>query len=138
MTSMKVGDLIAVYGTLRMGERAESIVNKGDNYVGEDKINGAIFSLGGFPGLKVKGTGFSPALPTVAVDVFSIPSEEVATRLDHYEGYPSFYNRVQVKTEAGLTAWTYIYGSRVYPEQLIESGDWKTRVVRGLRFQMAG
>lgn len=141
---MKKGDFLFVYGTLRSGESAERLVAPGSDYIGEDKINGMIYSLGGFPGLKVREchgdtnvSTFNPEAPVVVGDIFCLRSDTVACDLDRYEGYPSLYDRIMVKTEAGIQVWCYIYNGRVYPEQLIESGDWKARVVKTSMLSLA-
>ncbi len=52
-------------------------------------------------------------------------TDETLKRLDRLEGYPNFYDRVEVDTFAGK-AWIYINNKAAeYPE--ISSGDWKNR-----------
>lgn len=123
---MVIGDYIFVYGTLRKGEGASAYM-KDCEYIGEDKITGAIYTLGGFPGLKIANTDFFPELPSVTGDVFRIGGDNTISRLDGYEGYPSLYSRMVVKTESGLSVWVYTYNGRVDHRALVESGNWKDR-----------
>jgi gamma-glutamylcyclotransferase (GGCT)/AIG2-like uncharacterized protein YtfP len=130
---MKKGDCIAVYGTLRKGERADLArqANKFDvTYLCKDRINGKLYHLGAYPGVKTESKSFDPKLPCVTVEVFHIRDESIIAILDAYEGYNSdnpehgLYNRIEVESEDGRIVWVYIYNGPVTPDQLIESGDW--------------
>jgi gamma-glutamylcyclotransferase (GGCT)/AIG2-like uncharacterized protein YtfP len=127
------GDFLFVYGTLRLGERMDLTRQKHAfdiTFVGKDKINGKLYTVGTFPGVKEVFSRYDPNGPKVIGDVFRIHSPSVAAICDAYEGYnvdnPSqgHYDRCQVHTERGLLAWVYTYNPFVRAEQLIESGDW--------------
>lgn len=129
---MKAGDYIFVYGTLRVGESVDLSQNPGVDYVGPDRINARLFDVGWFPGVSAVNywiDGASPENPDGACvrgDVFKILNDDVCIGLDHYEGYPSLYDRCQVETEAGVTAWVYTYNGPFTGLEEITSGDWRS------------
>lgn len=132
---MKKGDLIFVYGTLRKGERADlssGFYSYGVDYIDRDKINGNLYHLGAFPGVR-EATNLQPYtsdMPTITGEVFRIRDQSIIALLDAYEGYRSadptggLYNRQQVLTEDGRKVWVYIYNHPVIEEQRIPGGDW--------------
>lgn len=134
---MKKGEFLGVYGTLRKGERADLTSKSSwlDNqYLGADEINGLLYHLGAFPGLKLEapaGIDFNPKAARVLIDVFYINDPSTAAVLDAYEGYHAdnpesgLYDRAQVKTKRGRLVWVYLYNPSVLSDQLIETGDWK-------------
>lgn len=133
---MQKGDLLFVYGTLRLGERADlsSPSNQyGCSYFGEDKVNGLMYSLGGFPGLKTQPLrAFDDNSPAVAGDVFEILDSSITHALDAYEGYPTLYDRFQTTAASGLPVWVYNYQQEIADTLLIASGDWKQRIRLGV------
>lgn len=146
---MLKNELLFVYGTLRKGERAELQKQShsfGVSFVNKDSINGKMYHIGTYPGVRDVRVGravdFDPRLPTVVGEVFKIREQSIVALLDAYEGYnsdnPEFglYNRHQVKTKRGFFVWVYTYNPPVRPDQLIESGDWcknRTTSVSGSR-----
>lgn len=127
---MKVGDLIFVYGTLRHGASnslSESLrfANMA-THVGESRINGLLYNLGWFPGVKLPEDAeeFDAGQPSVKGDVFSVDVLCLPNMLDSYEGYPHLYGRREVQTEHGHTAWVYTYNGDVDGKSLITTGDW--------------
>lgn len=131
---MKKDDSIFVYGTLRRGERADltkQFYAYGVDLLGPDRINGKLYHLGSFPGVKLSALGdFDPAVPVVVGEAFRIHDASIVAILDAYEGYQSenpttgLYDRCQIQTERGRTVWVYTFNGMVIPEQQIESGDW--------------
>ena len=128
---MHKGDYLFVYGTLRRGESSDLSRNHLQvDYIGEDKINGELFNLGWYAGVRdatddeIKS--FDPEGHVVVGDVFRIRDQGIVPHLDAYEGYPTLYNRVRVKTERDRTVWVYTYNPATAPDRLIPSGDWKT------------
>lgn len=129
---MKKGDEVFVYGTLRKGERADLSKN-GSNfsveYLGMDAINGKLYHLGAYPGVKLLQSleigDFDQAQPLVTGEVFYIKDSSVGALLDAYEGYPHLYGREQVLSQDGRIVWVYVYNPMVIEDQLIETGDWK-------------
>lgn len=135
---MKKGDLLFVYGTLRKGERADLSKSQGHFntcYVGNDSINGLLYHLGAYPGLKLLSEeseeDFNPAFPSVLGEVFIIQDSSAAAILDAYEGYDAndpkcgLYDRTKILTKAGRLVWVYVYNHYISEDQLIETGDWK-------------
>lgn len=128
-------EFVFVYGTLRRGERAERMLDAksgASEYLHQDYINGRMYHLGGYPGVKTDTYDkFDPSGPKVLGEVYLVKSPSIITILDHYEGYrpddPSngLYNKIQVRTKKGRTVWVYTYNDRVTDEQFIETGDWK-------------
>ncbi len=126
---MKKGDLILVYGTLRRGERADLSKHQwqfGAQFIGLDAINGDLYHLGSYPGVKVPGEPhiWDPRLPIVCGEVFRVRDQSLVAMLDAYEGYPHLYDRVETETESGRRVWVYTYNGMVTSEQRIPSGDW--------------
>lgn len=126
---MKPGDYLFTYGTLRKDERASLVNRPGALFCYEDRINGEIYNLGGFPGANIAGFKlvFNKEQPIVTGDVFQLETQKVIDQCDQYEGYPSFYKRFRRKTESGLIVWVYTYNGTLDVVNLISSGDWKRR-----------
>lgn len=130
---MKKGDYIFVYGTLRRGERADLNASQKAfdvKFVGTDSINGLLFNLGSYPGLKLitnPGDEFRSSHDSIVGDLFKVMDASITAVLDAYEGYPVLYNRCQVETLSGKTAWVYTYNPEVPFDQVITSGDWRNR-----------
>lgn len=132
---MARGEYIFVYGTLRRGERADLDKYEGSfgvKFIGTDEINGELYHLGSYPGLKLPdGAGeFNSDKPGVTGDVFSIADESITAILDAYEGYPHLYDRTTTGTRQGRTVWVYTYTPEARPEALIKSGDWQRNAVK--------
>jgi gamma-glutamylcyclotransferase (GGCT)/AIG2-like uncharacterized protein YtfP len=121
-----MAQLIAVYGSLRYGGSANGLM-RGCQYLGKDKIAGALYHLGYYP-------AFIPGeKSTVVVDIYKIPEEWVEVflaEIDKYEGYvpdfpeQSLYNRVEIETVMGRKVWVYVYNGKVSETTRIKSGDW--------------
>jgi gamma-glutamylcyclotransferase (GGCT)/AIG2-like uncharacterized protein YtfP len=130
---MLKGDFIFVYGTLRQGERMDlrnQKLNFEVDFISRDKINGRMYHIGTFPGVKDVNSRYDFNDPTVSGEVFRIRGSSIIAVLDAYEGYDAdsptrgLYDRCQVKTERGRMVWVYTYNPPVRAEQLIEGGDW--------------
>lgn len=132
---MKLGNFLFVYGTLRRGEAADLSQGRaayGAKFIEKDRINGEIYNLGWYPGVKLlpslpPSSLFDSSGPTVTGDVFRITDESITPILDAYEGFPSLYNRHKVETENGFIAWVYTYNGVPTPDRLIPAGDWQMR-----------
>ncbi len=125
---MKTGDLVFVYGTLRQGEGADLTRWEGTEFVRPDCINGRLYHLGGFPGVKTEAGVFCPGSPSVRGEVFRVNDAGTLSGLDRYEGYPSLYDRIQTMTASGETVWVYVYNGFVDDKMLIASGDWRNQM----------
>ena len=132
---MKKGDFVFVYGTLRKGERAHEIMTKmlegAVTFVAEDIINGRLYHIGAYPGIKTEPCSYDKRGPKVYGEVYLIRGPSVTPILDGYEGYiedfpeKGLYNRIQTETRKGREVWVYTYNPPVRDEQFIETGDWK-------------
>jgi gamma-glutamylcyclotransferase (GGCT)/AIG2-like uncharacterized protein YtfP len=65
----------------------------------------------------------------VKIEVYEVSDELFTNKLDRLEGYPDFYNRMEVNTSFGK-AWIYFLNDYSfidnYSLQIVLSGDWKT------------
>jgi gamma-glutamylcyclotransferase (GGCT)/AIG2-like uncharacterized protein YtfP len=112
-----------VYGTLRSGQAARSLVA---NYVASSvpaTIGGRIYALAdGYPAL-VPGDG-----GTVVGEVCQLRELVAAfALLDAYEGADFIRTMVRVACDGdSIWAWTYVLGDRRLADEaeLISSGDW--------------
>ena len=97
-------NIVFVYGTLKEGEGNHRLLETAE-FIREDQLKGwDMYSLGGFPAI-TQGSG------EIYGELYAV-DDATMQRLDVLEGYPSFYNRMLVKTRAGIRAWVY------YIEQL--------------------
>lgn len=117
---MKKGDFLFVYGTLRLGESADLSRTGKALFVESSKIDGDLYNLGWFPGVKL-GTG-----NTVKGDLFLIEDESITPQLDRYEGHPTLFCRKQIGRRDDGDVWVYEYNGPVKAELRLESGDWQT------------
>lgn len=124
---MKRGDLIFVYGTLRLGASNDLSrwgAGEAAKFLNEAAINGDLYDCGWFPGA-VNVQDYHPEEDNyIYGDVFELQSNDVVAALDSYEGYPHLYGRTEVLTGTDQEVWVYIYGEQVQGLELVESGDW--------------
>lgn len=118
---------VFVYGTLLKGEYNNRHLET-SNLLGNAEVSGLeMRNLGPFPAC-------TPSLIAdrkVVGEVWEI-DEETFARLDRLEGYPRFYNRMEVETPYGI-AWVYIIDIPDPHWAVIESGSWKQyREERGM------
>lgn len=111
---------VAVYGSLRKNLHNHRLLETSD-FLGDDKINNfSMYSLGSFPFIIPTETE-----KTIDVEVYEV-TPEVFASLDRLEGYPSFYNRMEVDTSHGKSWIYYIEDKETYgdtPE--VSNGNWK-------------
>ncbi|MGD2131784.1 MAG: gamma-glutamylcyclotransferase [Maricaulaceae bacterium] len=124
---VKRGDLIALYGTLRLSEPGFVQLRLADALApaGRCILKGALYDLGAYPGFVLE-----PAGPVTA-DLFEVAEPAVMERLDAHEdflpGQPkrSMYLRQRLRlTEPDVEAWTYVYNRSVADFPQIAAGDW--------------
>ena len=117
--------LLFTYGTLMRNCGNHHII-KGAKFISEATVKGfKMYSMGSFPFcMQAEETDI------VKGEVFEI-DEDLFRGCDRLEGYPRFYNRVNVTTEEGHEVWIYFIDSSSrdnehYPAgyPLVESGDW--------------
>lgn len=122
---MKLGELVAVYGSLRSGLGNHRLLTTAerheDGVIAEGKYH--MLSLGGFPGLVQDKDNTSD----IVVEVYTVESDARKSSLDSLEGYPSFYNREQVTLKDGRLCWVYFLNdpSYYYDRPVVDDGDWK-------------
>lgn len=134
---MKQGSVLFVYGTLRPGERASLESNRRVMHLGEDRINGLMYHLGGFPGVTFDSGFFDDTLPAVVGDLFLLRDNDIVAQLDAYEGYPNLYGRRQTVTEGGRKVWCYFYRHVTEDMEPLRVGDWKISKNANLRMEEA-
>lgn len=122
--SHEVLDRLFVYGTMRLGQTARSLVANSIVRTARATTTGAIYAFPmGYPGFTESGKG------TVIGEVLWL-TELPATfgLLDAYEGEDFARVIKQVKLESGEEVWSWIYTlsdpMAVRLGTLIEDGDW--------------
>lgn len=115
---MKVHDKIFVYGTLKQGFHANHFLAGRAEFIDEDRIEGSLYNLGAFPGFKTEGSNM------VKGEVYEITSVDLPEMLDSYEGYPSLYDRVKIRTEKGYMVWVYVINQQMIGCEPIVEGVW--------------
>jgi len=105
--------LVFVYGTLKKGLALHDVLLT-SRYLGQDSVEGAIYTLGWFPGYK-RGTG------VVHGEVYAVSTRTLAD-LDRIEGEGSMYIRETIRTYSGRQVWIYRYAGVVSERSKIESG----------------
>ncbi len=119
--------LIAVYGSLRRGQRANHYLNNDSfDYVGTDYVKGTLFPVGWFPGIQLFGD------TPVVVDVYEILDENALDNIHHYEGYlpdnpmgSLFVPKQVTLINSQKEAMCYEYNGRFGAAgDIVEHGDW--------------
>ena len=132
---MKTGENVFVYGTLKSGHGANKWFMQGrSEFVRNDRISAKLFDLGAFPAIKTLAKAeewgadstvpFISEGPTVTGELYRITDDSLPGRLDSYEGYPDYYDRVEFKTEGGERAWAYVFKDDIDEKKLVGSGCW--------------
>lgn len=111
-------ELVAVYGTLKQGQYNHLVLSRqGAKYLGIDVLTGwVMYDLGSFP--CIVPTKLSES---IVVEVYEVADLKATDRL---EGYPGFYDRVQIVTRYG-NAWIYFMREAPQRAKLITSGVWE-------------
>lgn len=131
-TALQVGDLVAVYGSLRKGKGNHSVLGE-SRYVETTTVQGVLLSLGGFPGLVQQAPNLSSG--PVTVEIYEITRTEDGRYVDGLEGYSynrddnDFYVRSKIDTAAGYPVDIYYYQLDSVDEEWLErrhvsNGDW--------------
>lgn len=109
---------VAVYGTLKIGGALHGNMKSINAVFNEKKV---------IPGFKMYDLGPFPAVvkddvSEISVEIYNI-NEEGLARLDRVEGYPNFYNRMQLEDGS----WIYFMDkSKVSSDwTIIKDGNWK-------------
>jgi gamma-glutamylcyclotransferase (GGCT)/AIG2-like uncharacterized protein YtfP len=117
---------VAVYGSLREGFGVDDRPDVGNKLVDKGRcvIKGAIYDVGGYPGL-ADGDG------VVVGELYEVLDLTVFPQLDEFEKYnplareKSLYLRLPLRlVDPPVDAWVYVYNSDVTGRRRIDSGDW--------------
>lgn len=113
--------LAFVYGSLLRGFGNHRVI-EGAKFLGEHVTDGkfTMVSLSSFPGVIENGD------TAIIGEVYEV-TDEIFSRLDMLEGYPTFYGRKQIKTAYG-DAWIYLLpNSYLTNHSKVASGNWRTK-----------
>jgi len=115
--------VVFVYGSLRKG-MGNHILLRNSEFIHNDIMMypGIMVSMGAFPAV-VKT---NDDIRQIRGELYSV-DEEIMTRLDQLEGYPSFYNREQRQTKSDVLAWIYYIENNSYGSKrrdIVDNGDW--------------
>ena len=123
-------DLLFVYGTLRRGFPMHRLLRPHAVLLGEGRVQGRLYEVGGYPGLVLEGDGL------VKGELYRLRRPNSALRvLDRYEGcspsdpQPHEYRRILAEIHrvrgGRVWAWLYEYRLPVAGLELIPSGDYR-------------
>ena len=109
--------LVAVYGSLKKEFHNHSLLMNSE-FIGEHitEPNFTMVDLGAFPAVLNKGT------TAIHGEIYRV-TEKSLSELDTLEGYPKYYDRIKILTDAG-SAWMYILAKESAAYPIIELGEW--------------
>jgi gamma-glutamylcyclotransferase (GGCT)/AIG2-like uncharacterized protein YtfP len=115
--------LVFVYGTLLSGEGNNRRFLTTSKKLSDDKIVGfSMYDLGAFPAI----SPCDDVKKEIVGEVWEI-SDQILKELDYLEGYPRFYDRIEVGTSMG-EAWVYYHREAPGLDPQILSGNWKAHL----------
>lgn len=125
---------ILVYGTLRVGQGAYQTfgLHNSTTHLGQVRIPGSMYHLGGFPGVVLDGNEEGVLCDVLEItDAAAVP--DVVRSLDAYEGYReespdnSLYLRREVAAGEFGQASIYEINRDMCGRPRIDGGDWVQR-----------
>lgn len=107
---------VFVYGTLKRGQSQRGLDRWGNGaeFIGSATTtdsNYSLWNLGAFPAV-------SSGKSRISGEVWSVDSNTL-TDLDHIEGHPDFYKRIEINTTKGKSWMYYISDIESYNAELI-------------------
>jgi gamma-glutamylaminecyclotransferase len=117
---------VFVYGTLKRGFPNHWLMKDGGGKyrgIGRTLPEFTMISLGVYPGVVPGGE------TSIRGEIYDV-DKSLLDQLDHLEGHPTFYQRVQVVLEDQTHAWMYllpqsfiyVHNKKEWP--VVESGQW--------------
>jgi gamma-glutamylcyclotransferase (GGCT)/AIG2-like uncharacterized protein YtfP len=108
---------VFVYGTLKRGFRNHFYLSEAE-YLGRYRTceSYGFYDFGDYPAATLDGD------QAIGGEVFQILPEHLSA-LDILEGYPDFYQRIEIETEYGV-AWMYIVKEQLCFGKSKLSDDW--------------
>ena len=135
-----MSNLVAVYGSLLSGLHNHPLI-KHCRMVGKSTIRGKMYSLGGFPGLKL-ASNLDVDNRDYIVEVYEVDDATLG-RLDALEGHPNFYRRfhhpfvIGEQTAGGeqatrtVYAWVYEWqGNAAARNPIVTDESWRSHYHR--------
>ena len=127
----RVGDWIALYGSLMRGLEGAAALALGDRlrYAGPCILAGELFDLGAYHALR-------PGNGRVVGELHALRDLEALKSLDAFEDFrpseprASVYlrERVELLEPKGAQAWVYVYNTVPDARRRIPSGDWRAEL----------
>lgn len=124
-----------VYGTLLHDHPTHRLLGPGAERVGVASVQGRLYDLGAYPGLKPGG---GPR-DRVIGEVYRLhDTRRLLARLDRYEGcragdYRRVLRTVRLKDDGHVRAWVYLYRGSVTGRARIPSGAYRPTPSRSRR-----
>ena len=110
---------VFVYGSLKVGFHKNVLLKTSEflgTHITEPKFT--MYDLGAYPGVTIDG------VTSILGEIFRVDDETMRS-LDYLEGYPNFYDRVEIETLFGTT-WMYVLkdGKDYEMNRVVETGEW--------------
>ena len=117
-----MGNLVFVYGTLLSGFPMNESLLKDSKFLGEFATSPEYSMhsmMGYYPAITLNGNN------SILGEVYGV-DEDTLERLDSYEGYPEYYDKIVIDTEYG-PAVVYIQNKDTLPSgfEPLPHGDWR-------------
>ena len=128
-TPTKHDELLFVYGSLLSGMGNHALLDNVESDLISEFTTESEFTLrdlGYYPGVRLDGN------TAIKGELYSV-SEAVWERVEHLEGYPSFYDRTPLYTPYGTAQMYFLAEEDVSDRVIVESGDWKEYFVGSAR-----